>query len=165
MSKIALDKMFSHFNDINSDLEYSNILEISVKQHQIAIWLDNPDKLFYLSDSLQLVHDVIVTPQTSYITTLNDNMYVIIEDIPDDFDNDSSKFNIFMKVIRYLADHVCTCPALEYVISDKYIKCYLDKPGLKLDDIRKIEELFGETCTLELTTNRPYALFINAQDL
>lgn len=151
--------MFTIFNSIQEYIPESNLIEISVKQHQISLCLDNQEVL-YFSDVLSLCHDIMVNPQDTYITTHDRNFYIIIPNINDNL-KDSSKFNDLIHVIEYMAEHICQCPALEYVISSNYIKCFLDKPGIKLSEVIKLEELFGEECTLELGANRPYALFVN----
>lgn len=157
--QISLDAMFTRFKEIEEYLPSSEIVEISVRQHQISICLKTND-MIYASDILSLTHDVLVVPQTTSIVFSEDYLYILIEEVPE-LINDSSKFADFVHVIRYMAEHICTCPALEYKISRHYIKCFLDKPGIKLTEIQKMEQLFGEECTLELSVGRPYALFIN----
>ncbi len=156
---ISLDSMFTMFNSIQEYIPESNLIEISVKQHQITLCLENKH-ILYFSDVLSLCHDVMVNPQDTYVTHHDKNFYIIIPNIDDNMKN-SSKFDDFMKVIEYMAEHICQCPALEYVIYSNYIKCFLDKPGIKVADIVKLEELFNSECTLELGANRPYALFVN----
>lgn len=157
--QISLDSMFGIFKEIEEYVPKSNLIEISVRQHRISLYLRNDD-IIYLSDVLNLCHDVLVNPEDTIITPDEKGFYILIEEIPDEV-NQSSKFKELVQVIRYMAEHICQCPALEYVISSHYIKCFLDKPGIKLSEIQKMEELFGEECTLELSAGRPYALFIN----
>lgn len=158
--KIDLNTMFLMFNKINDMLGKNELLEISVKQHQITL-SSKQSNVFYFSDILNLTHDVLINPTSSYVTTFNDDMFIIIEDIPDDIGDVQSDFKEFINVIRFMANHICTCPALEYVISNQYIKCFLDKSGLKLSEIKELENLFGAECTLEVNGPRAYALFVN----
>lgn len=162
MTQLQVDAeiMFDMFYKIQELIEFDTIVEISIKQHHITIQLKSPNML-YFSDVLSLSHDTLVTPQSSYVTNDNDIIYLMIEDIPDDIETITSDFKIFVQVIRFLAENICQCPSLEYVISGQYIKFFLDKPGFKLEDLKKVEDLFGMECTLELAGPRPYILFIN----
>ena len=156
--KIDSDTMFKTFLKIADIIPRSHVKEISVKQHQIVLRLDS--KVFCLADALSITHDIMVDPSSTYVTEFEGEFRLIIDDIPDDIAHLNSDFKPLVEVIRYMSEHICTCPMLEYVLSDMYIKCYLDKPGLKLEDIKKLEELFKSQCTLELTGQRPYALFV-----
>lgn len=156
---IDLETMFGLYKEIEDYMPDSDLVEISVRQHQISLCLKNLD-MIYLSDTLSLSHDTLVNPKNTYITINEKEYYIIIENIEDEV-MPSSKFAKFVQVIRYMAEHICQCPALEFAISPYYIKCFLDKPGIKLAEIQKLEELFGEECSLELSVNRPYALFLN----
>lgn len=160
--QIDAEVMFDAFYRIQELIKSNTIAEISVKQHHITIKLKEQN-VFYFSDVLSLTHDMMVTPISSYVTTNNDVIYLMIEDIPEKADTIKSDFKEFVQTIRYLAEHVCACPSLEFAISGQYIKFYLDKPGFKLSEIKKVEELFNSECTLELTVQRPYMLFINEQ--
>lgn len=131
------------------------ISEVSVKQHQIAIGLNSSVLEF---DGILSLIETIPRLSNMYVATNQDELYIIIEDIV---------HNDFLKelhqVITFLADNICKCPSLEYVFSEQYIKFYLDKPGLTLKDLHKVENLFNSRCTLELGIQRPYILFINEE--
>lgn len=152
--------IFDKFYRIQELIKFNQIVEISIKQHHITIILKDSN-IFYFADVLALAHDALVTPQSSYMTVSQDIIYLMIEDIPEDVDNIKSDFKELIQVIRYLSDNICKCPSLEFVFSGQYIKFYIDKPGLKLDDLKKVEHLFNHECTIEFTGQRPYILFIN----
>lgn len=70
----------------------------------------------------------------------------------------------FIKILEEISERVCACPILEFIISDKYIKMFLDKRDLTVTDLLEYEDIFGEHSngTLMLHTQRPYLLFVNA---
>lgn len=158
--QVGLDVMFGLFDKIQELIQNSHIVEISVKQHHINIILKESD-ICSFSDILSISQDDLIVPDSSYVTLGTDYIVLSIENIPDDVDSIQSNFKEFVQVIRFLADNICRCPALEFVISAHYLKFYLDKPGLKLEDLQKVETLFDNKCTLELGVQRPYLLFIN----
>ena len=77
---------------------------------------------------------------------------------------DKDVFYPFLKTIEDFAEKICTCPSLEFVITGQYMKCFLDKPGLRVEDLNHYEEILnakgkGE---LELHPQRAYLFFINS---
>lgn len=158
--QIDLEVMFDTFYKIQQVCSVCNIKEISVKQHQIDIRLDERD-FCYFSDVLPFVEDDLTDPDAAYVATGQDGMHLIIEINSDEPKAPLSMFNTFVQVIRFLADKVCKCPSLEFAISGQYLKFYLDKPGITLEELTIVEQLFNSKCTLELGIQRPYILFIN----
>ncbi len=152
------DKLFNVFNGLRGDLEENSILEISVKQDQISLLLKEPMLNF---KDFSIINDYIEKGDVYTILT-QEQLYVMIDD-PVFSEKTSSPFAYLMQIIQKMAEEICTCPVLEYSVTDTYIKCFLDKPGLKIDDLHKYEEILEvvDDAELELHTQRPYLLFIN----
>ena len=92
-----------------------------------------------------------------YVITFEEEVHYIIPNIQD---IKNTKPHVFMKVIREMAEEICQCPSLEFVVSPFYVKCYLDKPGLYLEDVQKYDDILKDNGTLELHTQRPYMLYV-----
>lgn len=152
------DKLFNVFNGLRGDLEENSILEISVKQDQISLLLKEPMLNF---KDFSIINDYIEKGDVYTILT-QEQLYVMIDD-PVFSEKTSSPFAYLMQIIQKMAEEICTCPVLEYSVTDTYIKCFLDKPGLKIDDLHKYEEILEVVgdAELELHAQRPYLLFIN----
>lgn len=152
------DKLFNIFNVLRGDLEENSILEISVKQDQISLLLKEPMLNF---KDFSIINDYIEKGDVYTILT-QEQLYVMIDD-PVFSEKTSSPFAYLMQIIQKMAEEICTCPVLEYSVTDTYIKCFLDKPGLKIDDLHKYEEILEVVgdAELELHAQRPYLLFIN----
>lgn len=152
------DKLFNVFNGLRGDLEENSILEISVKQDQISLLLKEPMLNF---KDFSVINDYIEKGDVYTILT-QEQLYVMIDD-PVFSEKTSSPFAYLMQIIQKMAEEICTCPVLEYSVTDTYIKCFLDKPGLKIDDLHKYEEILEVVgdAELELHAQRPYLLFIN----
>lgn len=155
---MKIEDLFKQFNQIDKKLD-GDILEISVKQHQITFSLKEP--LVTFNDISNLI--AMYASDNSYVTTKNDIIYITFNDISNDLIKKNNSLYDFMTIIQEMSDKVCTCPSLEYIISREYIKCFLDKPGLRVSDLLEYENILeakgkGE---LELHPQRPYLLFIN----
>ena len=152
------DKLFNIFNVLRGDLEENSILESSVKQDQISLLLKEPMLNF---KDFSIINDYIEKGDVYTILT-QEQLYVMIDD-PVFSEKTSSPFAYLMQIIQKMAEEICTCPVLEYSVTDTYIKCFLDKPGLKIDDLHKYEEILEVVgdAELELHAQRPYLLFIN----
>lgn len=156
---MKIDELFEAFNRINTSLG-DEILEISVKKHQISIIIE--DSLFYFP----YVHALLKSTYNhneAYVTTHQDRIIFTLGALSTGQLHEANMFYPLIELIEQFAEEICQCPSLEYVISKQYIKCFLDKPGLKLDDLKKYEEILsadglGE---LEMHPQRPYLLFIN----
>ena len=158
--------MFEEVVDLLNDLP---LVEISLKRSQITLIFDKEiiplNKTRFLLDHLV---NIDVESGFPYFTSLNDIPMIVIPDLKYNVDNLKVKFNeknIFAAIvilIDTIAQKICSCPSLEIVFSSNYIKCYLDKPGLTVDDLKAYENLFGDQQgTLELHAQRPYLLFVN----
>lgn len=148
-----MNELFNEFNDINQKLE-QELIEISVRQHQISYIFEGNTlglKDIETLTCLTLNYDL----DRSYLMTQEGDFLVVT------FDSWEDKSTFFKKYIKEISDKICQCPAIEFVVSAQYIKCYLDKGGLTVDDLVAYEKIMGATGTLEVTTQRPYLLFIN----
>ena len=154
---MKIEYLFNQFNKINEKLE-GEILEMSVKQHQVTISLK--ESLLSFND-VDILNDIYSFQ--NYVTTKNDIIFITFPDISQDTIEEKSDLYIFMSVITQMANDICSCPSLEFVISKEYIKCFLDKPGIRTSDLLKYEEILGakDKGELELHPQRPYLLFIN----
>lgn len=150
-----IKKLFDSFVSLNKKMN-NEVLELSVKQHQISILCN--DSLL----SFESINSINISDE-SFVSTHNDNLYLVIGGLSPDNIKDYEIFHPFMEIIWKFAEEICQCPSLEYKISEQYIKCFLDKPGLKANDLKKYEAILeadnkGE---LELHPQRAYLLFIN----
>lgn len=152
------DKLFNAFNIVNDILKENSILEISVKQDQISLLLKEQMLNF---EDFRGINDYIEKGDVYTILT-QEQLYVMIDD-PVFSEKSDSPFGYLMRIIKKMAEEICTCPVLEYSLSDTYIKCFLDKPGLKIEDLHKYEDILEtvDDAELELHAQRPYLLFIN----
>lgn len=154
-------QLFDSFNQI-SEIFNNNVVEISVKRHQISLELNQ--KTILLQDIDKFYNQVKVL-QDSFIATNEDSLFIVCglsEGVLEDTEM-QGLFKDFISVTEEIFEKVCKCPVFEFVVSDKYIKIYLDKQGLTTEDLNAYEEIFqlkGEG-TLELHPQRPYLLFVN----
>lgn len=149
------------FNEVNriKDLLETDFVEISVKQHQIDVVFkqDNGINLEDLN-KIKKVFEKNHTFETPYLTTFEEEFHFTIPQI--EKKKDKKKPHLFMAAIQKMADEICMCPSLEYVISSFYVKCFLDKPGLYVSDLSKYNEILQDKGTLELHAQRPYLLYV-----
>ena len=149
------------FNEVNriKDLLETDFVEISVKQHQVDVVFkqDNGINLEDLN-KIKKIFEESHTFETPYLTTFEEEFHFTIPQIEEK--KGKKKPHLFMAAIRKMADEICMCPSLEYVISSFYVKCFLDKPGLYVSDLSKYNEILQDKGTLELHTQRPYLLYV-----
>lgn len=159
--------LFNSFELIQKRRSDVNILEISIRQGQIVIIFEKD--LISLNAFKDLSKMAIqktsstLLPKYASIGFIGENTALVINtnSLQSDQFHFSNVFKVLHEAIEYAANNICKCPALEIVFSDQYIKCYLDKPGITLDDIEKYEKMFNLKGTLELFGQRPYLLLIN----
>ena len=155
-----IQKLFKDFINLNEVFD-GQLLEISVKQHQIVLLFNES---VYFNDLERILKNSEDYTE-SYISIYENYLCVIVGGFSDDL-NKQNEFYNFLLVIRKMSQEICQCPALEYVVSAQYIKCYLDKTGLGIEDLIKYEEILGakDKGELEMHPQRPYFLFINEGD-
>ncbi len=160
MFKIPIEKVFEDFKAVNNKLS-ANLIELSIKQSRINFEFKDASVL-YSFVLLELLDDSLVEPDILYMTAFDgvvkltiDTTAIPLTEIPED-----SLFKDFFDLIDELGKHVCKCPSLEYVVSDKYVKVFIDKPSMDLKALNDLEKVFDSEFTFELNKQRPYILFI-----
>lgn len=157
-----MSNLFKTFKKI-SELFDDNITEISVKRHQIA--LEFNEKAILLHSLNQFYKESPKFKEDSFIASNEGSLFLVCQ-ISEDVLNDSEKqglFKDFISITDEIFDKVCKCPVFEFVLTDKYLKMYLDKQGLTTKDLETYESIFKEEGegTIELHAQRPYLLFVN----
>lgn len=165
MYKIKVDKLLGLFSKINK-LSDDNIVEISIKKARINFEFKD-GSIVYSKILLGLLEDPLINEENSYMTSWEGNIRLTCDthqfvngnnatlNIPKD-----SLFKDFFDLIEELGDHICQCPSLEYVVAENFIKVYIDKPSMSINDFIDLKEVFGQNYTIELSKQRPYCLFI-----
>lgn len=150
--------LFKDFEKINKILD-GKLVEISIRQHQIGLVLNKTISVSQIQKFLPSIPSI----DNSFVTFHDDFLYFIIEELHYEDINTKSYFHNFMQVINAMSEEICQCPALEYVVSSQYVKCFLDKNGLTIADLSKYESILeSETpAEVEMHPQRPYLLFIN----
>lgn len=158
-----LKKMLDYFYVLNNEI-VNNIREISVKQSVIAISFEDGGALF-MSDLTKIDNFCEVLSVTN-ITAFQDMIHVHFDGLREDLaeGNDKCPLIFFYQIILILRDILCTCPALEYVISNDYVKVYIDLPNIHVKDLNGLEELFKSEGILEINNQRPYVLYVRDWD-
>ena len=159
MFKIPLRKVFEDFRTVNNKLSV-DIVELSIKQSRVKFELKEAF-ILYSNVLLELLEDPLVEPDILYMTTFDgvieitvDTNAISLDQIPGD-----SLFKDFFDLIDELGTHICKCPSLEYVVSNKYLKVFIDKPSMDLKSLNNLEKVFDSEFTFELNKQRPYILF------
>lgn len=158
-----INQLFKNFAEINKKCD-DKVLEISVKKTQISFMFD--DSLIFFSAFPSFFKEVPYNIEESFITSYDEKINITFGGV---YENKMDKDNIFypfMNVITQFADEICACPSLEFVVSELYLKCFLDKPGIGIEDLKKYEEILNAEGKggLELHPQRPYLLFVNEQN-
>ena len=148
-----ISKIFEVFEKANSLLS-SDIIEISVKVSQIAIMFDSTTAL-PMSDIIKL-DDMWDNVFVTDITTFDDSLFVSYRDL-----NEDTFEPTLFKLITKLREVLCTCPAMECVISESYVKIYLNLPNIKVHDVYEVDKFLKSEGYLEINNTRPYILYIN----
>ena len=166
MFTTTLPFVFTTFDKLNEPYRSNKISEISVHQNQIDFLFES-GKILYM-DSLYKLEDVTNPVKISDITMFNNQLIVSCRDL-EPIDKKKKKESsthplwLFRQIIEELSKTVCACPALEFVVSDNYIKCYIDKPNIVLSDLIKINKIFDADGILELNGQRAYVLFVRTE--
>lgn len=157
-----MNELFKSFNEIAAIFDDS-LTEISVARHRISLeFMEKMIPLYSINKFYDKAPDV---KDKSFLAVNEDILFLVCELEESVLENKEKQglFQTFIKVTDEIFEKVCKCPVFEFVISDKYIKIYLDKQGLTTEDLEAYEEIFelkGEG-TLELHAQRPYLLFVN----
>ena len=154
-----LKTLFEEFDKIDDKLS-NNIAEISIKQSRIAITFEDQTVLdmgdIYALDGLEAQFSI------SNIATFDECLYVIFENLDTQLINtiQVKPFSMLYAFIFDLKEYLCSCPALEYVISSNYVKVYLDLPNINIPDLMKVDDKLGQQSVFQLTSQRPYLLYV-----
>lgn len=163
MNSFKIEELFSLVEEINRQLE-NLLLEISVKRHQIS-FLINYDVIRFngIQSLLELADKNNYDESFLSYDKNNDIFSFLIGGLSLEEIDEKNILYPFLCTIEKMAQEICSCPSLEFVISPQYIKCYLDKPGLKISDLSNYEKIFNAEgqAELELHPQRPYLLFLN----
>lgn len=140
----------------------SNFLEISIKQSQISFRFAND----ITPNDIDKINSFCKVFQVTHISCFQDEIYVNIENLSvellENENNLSKKFglpNLYL-LIEDLKKCLCSCPALQFVVSPTYIKVFLDVPNITIDGLLGLNSIFSSNGVLELNIQRPYALYV-----
>lgn len=151
-------KIFQSFDSVNQQME-ETLLEVSVKHSRIQFCFDGK---ISLSDCLKL-HEFYDMFGVQDIMAFDNMLYV---EIKQNEDFESKKVNDFYKLILELREVLCSCPMLEFVVSDTYIKIFLDVPHVTVENLVKVDELLSDTGIVEVTAlPRPYLLYVRTDPI
>ena len=165
MYKIKVSKVVNIFNKILK-LTHNSLLEISIKKSRVNFEFKESN-LIHIRDIIDLLTDEFIDEDYLYLTALGDNIHLTYECGDKVMHNDipvNSLFKDLFDLLEEVGEHICQCPALEYVISENYIKVFIDKPNIESNDLYNLKQVFGQEFTLELQKQRPYCLFLNLTD-
>jgi len=156
-----LYNMFEAFDKINNISGIESVSEISIHQNQISFAFDSKNIIYMenINEIEQLVNPITITDITLFENALIASCRDL-QALEKKKDNQSNPLCLFKAVIEELAKTVCACPALEFVISGSFIKCFLDKPNILLEDVAKLDTIFDSKGVLELNGQRPYVLYV-----
>ena len=152
--------MFEVFDKINSNLE-NNIAEISFKQSQMSITFE--DQTIISWDDLMELQGIENQYSITSISTFNECLHVVFSNLDETLINLKTTvepYSFLYSFIFNLRETLCSCPALEYVISSNYIKIYLDLPNIHARDIINVDKELNSEGILELSSQRPYLLYV-----
>lgn len=159
MFRIPIREVFEDFKAVNNKLSV-DIIELSIKKSRINFEFKDAS-ILYSKVILELLDDPLVAQDILYMTAFDGVVKITIDTnaIPLDQIPEDSLFKDFFDLIDELGEHVCKCPSLEYVVSDKYVKVFVDKPSMDLKSLNDLKKVFDSEFTFELNKQRPYILF------
>ena len=156
----VIHDIFDIVDQLLEPMEYG-FTEISVKQSQISFCFNNTIS----THDLQVLDSLCESFFVSDITTFQDELYANFNNLSEDFivpeDIENKNILVFLyKFIIPLKDKLCSCPALQFIVSESYIKVFLDLPNIIIDDLVNVNEIFGANGVLQLNAHRPYVLYV-----
>lgn len=133
------------------------LLEISVKRSEMSFCFDS--QVSY--HDVTKLNDLSFSMGVTNITSFENMLFVNYENLSEGLVTMEMEGVLFLYSLIYkLRDILCTCPALQFVVSDVYIKVFIDLPGIKVEDLVKLDTLFDSKGSLELNNARPYVLYV-----
>lgn len=157
-----INKAFKGIKKLSEQLHDNKISEMSVKRSQILLSFED-SSLITMTD-LNIL-DTLGTGVTD-ITSFNEFLFVGFKELSESkmlSQEMDSCFKDIYSIIVVLRDNLCTCPALEFIISEEYIKIFIDLPNIQLSAVNKLNDIFKQDPFLELSADRPYLLYINEE--
>ena len=166
MYKIETTQIANIFSQI-SDMTHNTLSEISIKKSRINFEFLEPS-IVHISNIMNLLQDDLIDEDKLYFTALEGHIHLTY-DCGDIVANDnvpnSSLFKPLFDLLKEIGEHICQCPALEYIIAQDYVKVFIDKPNMESRDLFDLEKVFDQSFVLELQKQRPYCLFIIMPDM
>jgi len=159
-----ISSAFKAIEELNSDFD-NKIIEISVKQSQMTFTFED-ETIISDVDVMRIFNLHPAIPRAD-ITCFNNRLYVSIRDLYEKLmrsETMEENLRALYEIIIVLRDNLCQCPALEYAISEEYIKIYLDVPNIQLSNLNKVNDILKQDPFVEFTFDRPYLLYINEGD-
>lgn len=161
---LIIKNAFTAINKLNDRLNNQTI-EISIKRSQFELTFE-AHAIITVEDLASLSNVFGDSLDFTDITCFNDRLFVSYRGLEDSFMEDKNVSNIFKdiyKLIIVLRDKLCTCPALECILSPEYIKIFIDVPNIQLSNINAVSDILEQDPFLELGADRPYLLYINEE--
>ena len=157
--------LFDLFKTINKSLD-NKICEISVKQSRMSFSFD--DMGIIKAEDYKKIDNLCRNYSISEVTAFGNMIHIHFSNLSQSLLSNNliqvkdgcGSLDSFYSLIFELRDRLCTCPALEYVISESYLKIYIDLPNLFVKDIMEVDKLIGLDGILELNNQRPYVLYV-----
>lgn len=161
---LIIKNAFSAINKLNDQLNNKTI-EISIKRSQFELTFE--EYAIITGEDLALL-SIVFGDSLDFtdITCFNDRLFVSYRGLEDSFMEDKNVSNIFKdiyKLIVVLRDKLCTCPALECILSPEYIKIFIDVPNIQLSNINDVSDVLEQDPFLEFGADRPYLLYVNEE--
>ena len=161
---LTIKKAFAAIKHIN-DLLNNKVIEISIKRSQFELTFE--DCAIITIEDLNSLSSVFgESIHFSDVTCFNERLFVSYRGLDDSFMDDKNVTYVFKdiyKIIMILRDELCTCPALECVLSQEYIKVFIDVPNIQLSNIVSVSDILDQDPFFEFGADRPYLLYINEE--
>lgn len=153
---LLIKNILDAVTEIKSHLK-GDLLEISIKKSDISFCFNNQVSF----DDISFLDQLSLSVGVTNITSFEDMLFVNFENLSEDMGNFGEGGFLFLyNVIYKLSDVLCSCPALQFVVSDLYIKVFIDLPNITVQNLVEVDKLFGSQGVLELNSARPYVLYV-----
>lgn len=153
---VKLDSIFKIYARVENILDEENeLLDIIVNKDQISFRCRNYLEFIKL-DALKPLMGLL--PKD--ISIFSDNLYISYRGISEEIENASNDVKMLKDVIDLISEKICQCPILEMVITDYYVKVYIDKPNIKIKDLAGLDEIFESEGVLETGEQRAYVIYV-----
>lgn len=160
-----IEKAFESVENLSKKLD-NNINEIYVRKTQMLFTFEDETIISY-NDLTTLANMDKILGCTD-ITSFNNMIFVGFRNLNQELmQNEEINENLrnLYDIIGVLYEHVCQCPALEFVVSNQYLKVFLDSPNIHVSNLYALNNIFHQDPFIELGSDRPYLLYIKESDL